>query len=69
MKLSKKMASFFVCSISKQKAENPVVSKRSGLIFEKSTIEKYIDINQSCPVTGEKLEYADLVEVKSSRTF
>lgn len=60
------MASFLVCALSKKPAETPVVSRRSGLVFEKSTIEKYIDINGSCPLTGDKLDHADLVAIRST---
>lgn len=60
------MASFLVCAISNKPAEVPVVSKKSGIVFEKSTIEKYIDINGKCPKTGEKLENSDLIEIRRS---
>lgn len=58
------MSSYLLCSVSQKPSQTPVVSSKSGLVFEKSTIEKYIDINGCCPITGEKLEYSDLVPVK-----
>lgn len=42
----------------------PVVSVKSGHLFEKSLIEKYIEEHHKCPVTGADLESEDLVEVK-----
>jgi len=59
------MASLILCAVSQTPAENPVVSIKSGLVFEKSVIEKYIDINGRCPITGEPLESADLVPIRS----
>jgi pre-mRNA-processing factor 19 len=60
------MSSFLVCAVSQKPAEVPVVSMRSGLVFEKATIEKYIDINGCCPITSEKLEHSDIIPIKST---
>ena len=60
------MSSYLVCAVSQKPVEVPVVSSKSGLVFEKGTIEKYIDINGCCPITGEKLEYSDLIPIKST---
>lgn len=59
------MATFLLCSISKKTAECPVVCTKTGLVFEKSTIEKHIDINGTCPITGEKIDAQDLVQIRS----
>jgi pre-mRNA-processing factor 19 len=44
----------------------PVISKKSGLIYEQRLIEKYIAENGKDPVTGEQLSEDDLVLVKQS---
>ena len=44
----------------------PVVSKKSGHIFEKRTIRKYIQDSGHCPVTGNDLALSDLVDVKAN---
>ncbi|KAJ3294083.1 hypothetical protein HK104_003935 [Borealophlyctis nickersoniae] len=52
------------CSLSGEPPETPVVSKKSGQLFEKRLILKYIADNGRDPVTGEELSADDLVEVK-----
>lgn len=44
----------------------PVVSIKSGHLFEKRLVEQYITAHHKCPVTGEPLETDDLVAVKST---
>jgi pre-mRNA-processing factor 19 len=56
----------FFCAISGEPPQNPVVSKKSGHVYERRLILKYITDNGTDPVTGEKLEESDLVAVKAS---
>lgn len=42
---------------------DPVISKKSGLVFEKDSIEKQIDTTGQCPVTGQELSKDDLQEI------
>lgn len=56
-----------ICSISGEVPEEPVVSKTSGLLFEKRLIEAHIKDNGKCPVTGEPLTMADIVAVKTNK--
>ncbi|CAB1099230.1 unnamed protein product [Ectocarpus sp. CCAP 1310/34] len=53
------------CAISGQTPETPVVSKKSGHIYEKRLIVKYIDAEGKCPATGEELTADDLLDVRS----
>lgn len=57
--------------------EEPVISKKTGYIYEKRLITKwaasdpfhrarYIKTEGKCPITGEELELSDLVDVKST---
>ncbi|KAJ4827967.1 Pre-mRNA-processing factor 19 1 [Turnera subulata] len=55
------------CSISGAVPEEPVVSKSSGLLFEKRLIERHIAEYGKCPVTGEPLTMDDIVPVKSGK--
>ncbi len=41
----------------------PVVSKKSGHVFERKLIEKYIAAEGKCPVTGEALTVEDLLPI------
>ena len=56
----------FFCSISGEPPQDPVVSSKSGHVYERRLILKYITENGTDPITGDKLEEADLVTVKAS---
>ena len=56
----------FFCAISGEAPQDPVVSAKSGHVYERRLITKYIAENGTDPVTGEKLEETDLVAVKAS---
>ncbi|KAL8260063.1 hypothetical protein R6Q59_028016 [Mikania micrantha] len=56
-----------ICSISGEAPEEPVVSKSSGLLFEKRLIERHILDYGKCPVTGETLTMEDLVPIKTGK--
>lgn len=56
----------FFCAISGEPPQDPVVSSKSGHVYERRLILKYIQENGTDPVTGEKLEEGDLVSVKAS---
>jgi pre-mRNA-processing factor 19 len=56
------------CSISGAVPEQPVVSIKSGHLFEKQLIEKYVKETGKCPVSGESLALDDLLPLKASKT-
>ncbi|KAL8710068.1 MAG: hypothetical protein Q9220_005340 [cf. Caloplaca sp. 1 TL-2023] len=56
-----------LCAISGEAPQIPVVSRKSGTVFEKRLIEAYITENGRDPVTDEDLSTEDLVELKASR--
>ncbi|CBK23997.2 uncharacterized protein [Blastocystis hominis] len=53
------------CAISGEVPHEPVVSKKTGYIYEKSLITKYIEAEGKCPITGEELDLSDLIDVKT----
>jgi pre-mRNA-processing factor 19 len=55
----------FFCAISGEPPQDPVVSVKSGHVYERRLVQKYITENGTDPVTGEKLEESDLVSVKA----
>ncbi|KAK2400171.1 U4/U6 small nuclear ribonucleoprotein PRP4 protein [Trifolium repens] len=55
------------CSISGEVPEEPVVSRGSGLLFEKRLIERHIADYGKCPVTGEPLTLDDIVPIKTGK--
>ncbi|KAI3469835.1 hypothetical protein Pfo_026498 [Paulownia fortunei] len=55
------------CSISGEVPEEPVVSKSSGLLFEKRLIERHISDYGKCPITGEPLTMDDIVPIKTGK--
>jgi pre-mRNA-processing factor 19 len=56
-----------LCAISGATPTEPVVSTRSGHIFEKRLIVKHIKVTGTCPVTKEELSESDLVDVKTTQ--
>ncbi|KAI8886102.1 WD40 repeat-like protein [Backusella circina FSU 941] len=54
------------CAISGEAPEQPVVSVKSGNIFEKRLIEKYIADHGKDPINNEELSTDDLIEIKTS---
>ncbi|KAJ5558798.1 hypothetical protein N7535_009321 [Penicillium sp. DV-2018c] len=56
-----------LCAISGEAPQVPVVSSKSGNVFEKRLIEAYIAEHGKDPVNGEELSTDDLIEVKSQR--
>ncbi|KAH6770087.1 MOS4-associated complex 3A [Perilla frutescens var. hirtella] len=55
------------CSISGEVPEEPVVSKSSGLLFEKRLIERHISDFGKCPITGEPMTIDDIVPIKTGK--
>ncbi|KAL0474028.1 Diaminopimelate epimerase-like protein [Neurospora intermedia] len=47
--------------------EEPVVSRKTGAVFEKRLIEKYIQENHKEPGTDEELDVEDLLPIKTNR--
>jgi len=56
----------FICSISNESPEHPVVSPVSGCVYERRLIEKYLDENGTDPVSGKPVSKDELIEVKAS---
>jgi len=52
--------------VSGEVPEHPVVSKKSGHVYERRLIEKYIADHGKDPVTGDSLSVEDLLEVQGS---
>ncbi|KAK9381799.1 Prp19/Pso4-like-domain-containing protein [Kockiozyma suomiensis] len=57
-----------LCALTGKPITTPVVSKKSGGLFEKAAIEEYISQNNQDPLNGESLSEEDLIEVQTSRT-
>lgn len=56
-----------LCTISGEAPQVPVVSRKSGQVFEKRLIEAYISEHGKEPVTGEDLSVDDLVQLRTPR--
>ncbi|CAM1509789.1 Fc.00g001240.m01.CDS01 [Cosmosporella sp. VM-42] len=56
-----------LCGISGEAPQEPVVSKKSGVVYEKRLIEQYISEHGTEPSTGETLTTEDLLDIRSSR--
>jgi len=51
------------CSISGEVPSEPVVSRKTGHLYEKRLITKYLKEDGKCPISGEQMSEADLVDV------
>ncbi|KAF9677765.1 hypothetical protein SADUNF_Sadunf08G0141500 [Salix dunnii] len=58
---------FFFRKVSGEVPEQPVVSKKSGILYEKRLIERQISEYGKCPITGEPLTMDDIVPVKAGK--
>lgn len=56
-----------ICAISGEVPEEPVVSKKTGHLFEKRLVERHVEDFGKCPVTGEPLTMDDLMPVKTNK--
>lgn len=56
--------SALVCAMSGDPPVKPVVSRKSGHIFEHAVIAKYLLETGRCPITGQELAAADLIDLK-----
>ena len=56
--------SLYTCAITGHQLTEPVVSKKTGHVFEKSLIEKHIEASGQCPITNQPLEMTDLLPLK-----
>lgn len=53
------------CSLSGEPPQTPVLSPKSGHIYERRLIEKYIAENGTDPTSGDKLAVEDLIAIKT----
>lgn len=56
----------YFCAISGEPPQDPVISPKSGQLYERRLIVKYISENGTDPTTGDKLEESDLITLKAS---
>ena len=56
------------CSLSGSIPIAPVVSRKSGLVFEKTLIEKHLISDDVCPITGDSLSTDDLIPVTTTQS-
>lgn len=38
--------------------------KRTGHVYERRLIEKFLDAEHKCPITGDPMDRSDLLEIK-----
>jgi hypothetical protein len=55
--------------VSGEAPKQPVVSLKSGNVFEKNLIEKYIADNGRDPINNEEMTVDDLIDIKTSKPF
>lgn len=62
------MASKLICTLSGTPINDPVVSSLTGHVYERSSVTKYIDLNQTCPITGQPMELDQLISLNCNQT-
>ena len=55
------------CNISNEVCHHPVISKKTGHIFEKELLEKHLKIHKQCPITSEEMSMDDVIEIKNNK--
>ena len=58
----------FFCAISGEPPLEPVVSTKSGKVYERRLIVKYINENGTDPTSGDKLDESDLVAITACKS-
>ncbi|KAG8846599.1 hypothetical protein FRB96_001943 [Tulasnella sp. 330] len=56
----------YFCALSGEPPQDPVVSAKSGQLYERRLITKYISENGTEPTTGEKLDETDLIALTAN---
>ncbi|EGR33231.1 hypothetical protein IMG5_058510 [Ichthyophthirius multifiliis] len=54
------------CSITGEQLTDPVISKKTGHIYERRIIEKYIEQSGTDPITNQQLTKEDLLPVQTT---
>ena len=54
----------FTCTISREVCRKPVISKKTGHIFEKELITKHLNSTGKCPITSQDMTTDDLIDVQ-----
>ncbi len=57
-------AQMALCAISGVVPQEPVVSVKSGHVFEKRLVEKHIEMTGKCPITNEDLALTSLIPLQ-----
>ena len=52
------------CTISNEVCQHPVISKKTGHIYERSLLEKHLNVTGKCPVTEDNMTMDDIIEVQ-----
>ena len=62
--------SLFFCSpVSGEVPQEPVISIKSGHLFERRLIEKYLTAGGKCPISGMDLSESDLLPVQGTYVY
>jgi len=57
--------SWNLCSITGEQLQTPVLSRKTGHMFEKRIVEQYVNATGLCPITQQPLALEDLIPVVS----
>lgn len=60
--------SWNICSISGNPTEDPVISKKTGHLYERRLITKYIESTGECPITHQSMTLEDIIPLQVNKT-
>ena len=60
---------FFNLSVSGEVPQDPVISTKTGHLFERRLIEKYLAAGGKCPISGMDLSETDLLPVQGTYVY
>ena len=58
-----------ICNLTKQPTKYPVISKKTGFIFDRKAIVEHLGVDNSCPVTGKPMYADDILVLRSGEEF
>lgn len=58
-----------ICAISGEEVKDPIVSPKSGAVFERKYIEHFVSTNGTDPINNEKLTIDELIPLRVQASF
>ena len=60
---------FFQCALTKEKTQNPVIHKKTGLIYDEIYLSNFLEKEKKCPFTGIEFKKEDIIKINNNISF